>query len=49
MPSNAVAASNSLQAYIEHVNPQWVRLLNLLQMQTEYCQCLGAELTTHRR
>ena len=46
MPSNAVAASNSLQAYIEHVNPQWVRLLNLLQMQTEYCQCLGAELTT---
>lgn len=46
MTSHAVAASNSLQAYIEHVNPQWVRLLNLLQMETEYRECLGAELTT---
>ena len=40
----AVASTTSIQAYIDHVNPQWVRLLNLLQMQTEYQQCSGAEL-----
>jgi ornithine--oxo-acid transaminase len=37
---------SSIQTYIDHVNPQWVRLLSLLQMQTEYRRCSGAELHT---
>jgi ornithine--oxo-acid transaminase len=32
--------------YNEHVNPQWVRLLNLLQMNVSYVRCEGAELET---
>jgi ornithine--oxo-acid transaminase len=32
--------------YAEHVNPQWVRLLDLLEMNVEYERCLGAELYT---
>jgi ornithine--oxo-acid transaminase len=32
--------------YSAHVNPQWVRLLNLLQMNVRYERCLGAELFT---
>ena len=32
--------------YAKHVNPQWVRLLNLLQMNVRYERCLGAELFT---
>ena len=35
-----------LQDYTEHVNPQWVRLLDLLRMNAEYTRCEGAELTT---
>jgi ornithine--oxo-acid transaminase len=46
--SAAAITGSSVQAYISHVNPQWVRLLNLLQMQTEYSLCLGAELHTAR-
>ena len=30
--------------YQEHVNPQWVRLLNVLQMNVRYARCQGAEL-----
>src|SRR5215831_17553932 len=30
--------------YSEWVNPQWVRLLNLLQMNVRYARCAGAEL-----
>src|SRR5215469_11580041 len=44
--SAAATTVNSIQAYTDHVNPQWVRLLNLLQMQTEYSLCSGAELHT---
>ena len=44
--SAAATTTNSVQAYIDHVNPQWVRLLNLLEMQTEYGLCSGAELHT---
>jgi ornithine--oxo-acid transaminase len=44
--SAATPTVNSVQAYIDHVNPQWVRLLNLLQMRTEYSLCSGAELHT---
>jgi ornithine--oxo-acid transaminase len=32
--------------YSEHVNPQWVRLLNLLQMNVRYTHCAGVELFT---
>lgn len=33
-------------SYSTHVNPQWVRLLNLLQMNVRYTRCVGAELFT---
>lgn len=33
-------------AYSGHVNPQWVRLLDLLQMNTSYARCQGGELHT---
>jgi ornithine--oxo-acid transaminase len=39
-------AAASAESYVDHVNPQWVRLLRLLQMQTEYDVCSGAELHT---
>jgi ornithine--oxo-acid transaminase len=32
--------------YAEHVNPQWVRLLDLLQMNVAYQRCSGCELFT---
>lgn len=32
--------------YAERVNPEWVRLLNLLEMNVRYERCLGAELFT---
>jgi ornithine--oxo-acid transaminase len=32
--------------YSEHVNPQWVRLLSLLEMNVRYTHCVGAELFT---
>jgi ornithine--oxo-acid transaminase len=34
------------RVYAEHVNPQWVRLLNLLQMNERYARCCGCELFT---
>jgi ornithine--oxo-acid transaminase len=33
-------------AYVDHVNPQWVKLLNLLEMNASYERCVGAELYT---
>src|ERR1700694_2711254 len=33
-------------AYADHVNPQWVKLLNLLEMNVAYERCVGAELFT---
>ncbi|MFN8008326.1 MAG: aminotransferase class III-fold pyridoxal phosphate-dependent enzyme [Terriglobia bacterium] len=33
-------------SYAHHVNPQWARLLDLLQMNTQYARCSGAELFT---
>lgn len=45
--SAATAAVPSLdRLYAEHVNPQWVRLLNLLQMNVPYDRCSGCELFT---
>jgi ornithine--oxo-acid transaminase len=32
--------------YSDHVNPQWVRLLDLLEMNVPYTRCAGAELFT---
>jgi ornithine--oxo-acid transaminase len=32
--------------YQEHVNPQWVRLLNVLDMNVRYTRCQGTELYT---
>lgn len=37
---------SSQQLYEEHVNPQWVRLLDLLRMNVSYKACVGAELFT---
>jgi len=34
------------RSYTEHVNPQWVRLLQLLQMDVRYVRCQGVELHT---
>ncbi|MDD5544211.1 MAG: aspartate aminotransferase family protein [Acidobacteriia bacterium] len=36
----------STEQYSQHVNPQWVRLLDLLQMNECYRECIGAELFT---
>ncbi len=33
-------------SYAEHVNPQWVRLLDLLGLNVEYTHCVGTELFT---
>jgi len=34
------------EEYVSGVNPHWVRLLKLLQMNVQYKRCSGAELTT---
>ncbi|MEP6534742.1 MAG: aspartate aminotransferase family protein [Bryobacteraceae bacterium] len=40
------APLKSVQDYADYVNPQWVRLLDLLRMNEQYTRCEGAELTT---
>jgi ornithine--oxo-acid transaminase len=42
----AAAVPSLDRLYAEHVNPQWVRLLNLLQMNVPYDRCSGCELFT---
>jgi ornithine--oxo-acid transaminase len=43
----APAPTNLLDSpYARHVNPQWVRVLELLQMNETYVRCEGAELHT---
>ena len=43
----AVESSRSdSAAYSQHVNPQWEKLLNLLEMNVRYTRCIGAELFT---
>src|SRR5579864_4630579 len=44
MSTSTVNAVGAL--YSEHVNPQWVRLLDLLEMNVRYTRCLGSELFT---
>src|SRR5689334_19736837 len=47
MSSTAPAALSDL--YAEHVNPQWVKLLGLLQMDVRYERCSGSELFAEGR
>jgi ornithine--oxo-acid transaminase len=42
--ADALAASPSPNAYSDYVNPEWVRLLNLLGMNIRYRRCAGVEL-----
>ena len=37
---------DGIELYEKYVNPQWVRLLDVLQMKVRYCRCMGAELHT---
>jgi ornithine--oxo-acid transaminase len=45
MPSPTAIPSLD-RLYAEHVNPQWVKLLELLQMNVSYDRCSGSELFT---
>jgi ornithine--oxo-acid transaminase len=38
--------TNPAKRYSDHVNPEWVKLLNLLEMNVRYERCQGAELFT---
>ena len=40
------AVETGVSSYSTHVNPQWVRLLDLLEMNVEYERCAGSELFT---
>jgi ornithine--oxo-acid transaminase len=44
--STAPATALRTSQYEAHVNPQWVRLLDLLQMNVRYDRCFGTELFT---
>src|ERR1700684_2795671 len=39
-------SENAENLYARYVNPQWVRLLDILQMNVSYVRCSGAELHT---
>jgi ornithine--oxo-acid transaminase len=45
LPQTATASSFDT-LYRDRVNPQWVRLLDVLQMNVQYAHCNGAELFT---
>jgi ornithine--oxo-acid transaminase len=40
------ADNGNVNVYEQYVNPQWVRLLDVLQMNVNYVRCRGAELHT---
>lgn len=42
----STAVTTTSDIYADYVNPQWVRLLDLLQMNVQYTRCAGAELET---
>jgi ornithine--oxo-acid transaminase len=49
LPSSATtraAVSSEADNYVRYVNPQWVKLLSILQMNARYVRCSGAELET---
>jgi ornithine--oxo-acid transaminase len=43
LPIQSVAIA-ATETYLDHVNPQWVKLLDLLEMNVSYERCRGAEL-----
>jgi ornithine--oxo-acid transaminase len=45
MATSTVSVSGYM-SYQSHVNPQWVNLLNVLEMNEDYVHCEGAELFT---
>src|ERR1700751_442491 len=45
MPTASATTVSSSQ-YSDYVNPQWVRLLDVLNMNVTYDRCLGSELFT---
>ncbi|MBS1874757.1 MAG: aspartate aminotransferase family protein [Acidobacteria bacterium] len=46
MLTAAPGIESNAACYSDYVNPQWVRLLHLLDMNVSYAKCLGAELFT---
>ncbi len=40
------APSDGQKSYAQHVNPEWVKLVDILQMNLHYTRCHGAELET---
>jgi ornithine--oxo-acid transaminase len=44
--SEALPANARQPSYERYVNPQWVRLLDVLGMKVHYATCLGSELFT---
>ena len=44
MPGATVASADAV--YAERINPEWVRLLNVVQMNERYERCAGCELCT---
>src|ERR1700691_5272353 len=43
---SAQTALGGVELYDKYVNPQWVRLLDVLQLKVRYRRCAGAELET---
>jgi len=41
-----IEATSATTLYTDHVNPQWVKLLDVLGMNVSYTRCSGAELFT---
>ena len=44
LAKQVVTVEASVNSYENYVNPQWVALLNLLDMNVRYQRCSGAEL-----
>lgn len=45
-PLTVGASDDGIKLYEKYVNPQWVRLLEVLQMNVRYARCAGTELHT---
>src|ERR1700758_5525102 len=43
---HTIESENVSSRYAQCVNPQWVRILGLLEMDVRYERCIGAELFT---
>jgi ornithine--oxo-acid transaminase len=44
--ATATARTPARASYEKHVNPQWARLLDILEMNVQYQRCVGTELHT---